>query len=121
MEVAYEDPKFYCHSVDRLAHLKSDGNELYYIQVQGQLALTGLEWCDFVVYFSGSHSLNVELIQFNQVYWNETVLPKLKRFCFEHAPLSMTIIYTKLVLNIHPHSKTSWSNKVVHIGSPQTC
>lgn len=85
MEVACEDPKFYCHLVDGLPHLKSDGNELYYVQVQGQLALTGLEWCDFVVYFSGSRSLNVERIQFNQVYWNETVLPKLKRFYFEHA------------------------------------
>lgn len=31
MEVACEDPKFYCHLVDGLPHLKSDGNELYYV------------------------------------------------------------------------------------------
>ena len=35
MEVACEDPKFFCHVVNRVPQLKSDGTELYYFQVQG--------------------------------------------------------------------------------------
>ena len=40
----------------------------YYTQVQGQLALTGAEWCDFIVY---THKgLIIQRIPFDLTFWN---------------------------------------------------
>ena len=44
-------------------HLKLKHNHKYY-QVQGQLALTGLEWCDFVIWNLGG--ISVERIYFDE-------------------------------------------------------
>ncbi|CAH3186787.1 unnamed protein product [Porites lobata] len=52
----------------------------YYAQVQGQLALTGLPWCDFCVYLSDSNEMCVDRIHFNSDYWENELLPKLKNF-----------------------------------------
>ena len=60
--------------------LKENDKSGYYDQVQGQLAVTGLPWCDFVVHLSGSHNINVEQIYFNQRHWDENLFPKLKKF-----------------------------------------
>ena len=47
-------------------HLKKD--HAYYTQVQGQLALTGAEWCDFVVY---THKgLIIQRIYFESAFWD---------------------------------------------------
>lgn len=82
---ACQDPNFPCAMVDGVPRLKRDHKQGYYAQVQGQLALSGLPWCDFVVYLSGSHSLHVERICFNADYWNNKLLPKLTSFYFKHA------------------------------------
>lgn len=39
----------------------------YYSQVQGQMAITGREWCDFFVYTA--HGYLIERIYFNEHYW----------------------------------------------------
>ena len=85
MEEACQDPNFFLHMVDSKPKLKEDDKSGYYAQVQGQLAVTGLPWCDFVVHLSGSHNLNVERIYFNQRYWEENLFPKLTKFYFDHA------------------------------------
>ena len=54
----------------------------YYAQVQGQLALTGLPWCDFVVYLNGSQNMAVERIMFDEPFWADEMLPKLTKFYF---------------------------------------
>ena len=41
----------------------------YYAQVQGQMAIVGLEWCDFVVYTS--KRVIVQRIGFDQTFWND--------------------------------------------------
>lgn len=82
---ACQDNKFYCQCVDGLVRLKREHNTGYYAQVQGQLALSGLSWCDFVVYLTGSRSMNVERIYFNSLYWRDTVLPKMRDFYEKHC------------------------------------
>ena len=62
-------------------HLKRDHQ--YYDQVQGQLAVSGLEWCDFVVFTNVG--INIERIKFNEQYWRQTLFPKLTEFYLNHA------------------------------------
>ena len=85
VEEACQDPNLPCAMINGVPRLKRDHKQGYYAQVQGQLALSGLPWCDFVVYLSGSHSLCVERIYFDVDYWNNTLLPKLTSFYFNHA------------------------------------
>lgn len=63
--------------------LRLKRNHAYYFQVQGQMALSGLGWCDFVVYTF--QSLFVERIMFDSRLWNEVMLPCLHKFYFNHA------------------------------------
>ena len=43
------NPSFYCQLVNGKPELKKV--HPYYYQVQGQMGLTGLKWCDFVEFF----------------------------------------------------------------------
>ena len=70
---ACSSPGFCC---DAQLHLRR--NHLYYAQVQGQMAVGQRPWCDFVVYTA--KGINVERIQFDQGYWQNTLLPKLEAF-----------------------------------------
>lgn len=85
MEKACKDPNFFFHMVNGKPTLKENDKSGYYDQVQGQLAVTELPWCNFVVHLSGSHNVNVECIYFNQRCWDEILFPKVKMFYFDHA------------------------------------
>ena len=61
---------------DCMLHLNK--SHAYYAQVQGEMAIMELEWCDFVVY-SGDVIL-VDRIWADLDYWVNTLLPKLKSF-----------------------------------------
>ena len=39
----------------------------YYLQIQGQMALTGATWCDFVIYTK--KGLSVQRIRFDEKFW----------------------------------------------------
>ena len=67
-EEACADTNFTCHFSDGKPRLKVHHKTGYYAQVQGQLALTGLPWCDFVVFLSKSRQLNVQRIYFDIIY-----------------------------------------------------
>ena len=43
---------------------------MYYFQVQGQLAITGKKWCDFVVW-TLKQPMYVERIYFDENLWND--------------------------------------------------
>ena len=63
---ACHDPHFCCKLENGVPTLKKD--HAYYTQVQGQLALTGAEWCDFVVY---THKgLIIQRIYFESAFWD---------------------------------------------------
>ena len=53
-------------------------NHIYYAQVLGQMAVGNRPWCDFVIYTT--KDINVQRIQFDKVYWEKTLLPKLTEF-----------------------------------------
>lgn len=85
LDEACQDPTFHCQAENGKFYLKRvhvDGN---YAQVQGQLLLTGLKWCDFVVYLNVSRCINVERIYLDHDYCEQTLLLKLKEFYFDHA------------------------------------
>ena len=79
---AATDNSFYLEHRDNKYYLKRNHNCGYFAKVQGQLALTGLKWCDFVVFLSESNELNVDRIYFDDNYWQCIPSPKLSSFYF---------------------------------------
>jgi len=77
---ACSDSKFFMEKLsDNECRLKEDHQ--YYAQVQGQMAITGTRWCDFIVYTS--KGLYVQRIPFNYVYW-EKLVRGLTSYYFNH-------------------------------------
>ena len=79
-EEACADPNFYCHLVNGKPELKKD--HPYYYQVQGQLGLTGLKWCDFVVFLQ--KGLIIQRIKFDELFWM-SMIEKLTKFYQQHV------------------------------------
>ena len=65
----------------------------YYAQVQGQMGVSGVEWCDFVVYTK--KGMSVERIPFKKQYWNDLKQPSNYYFAhfIQHAAADYTKIY----------------------------
>ena len=58
-------------------------SHIYFAQIQGQMAITERNWCDFIIYTE--KGINVERIRFDEHYWKQELLPKLTPFfdnCF---------------------------------------
>ncbi|XP_037503119.1 uncharacterized protein LOC119377900 [Rhipicephalus sanguineus] len=58
-------------------------NHAYYYKVQGMMGVTGLKWCDFVVWTNAESvatSTHVERISFDEVLWSSEILPGLLHF-----------------------------------------
>ena len=68
-----ENPKFYLEMQAGRPTLKR--LHKYYYQVQGELAITRMPWCDFVVWTEGG--LFIERISFGEELWKSIMLPKL--------------------------------------------
>ena len=51
------------------------------VQVQGQMAITGAAWCDFVVYTL--KGMSIQRIKFDQQFW-DNMSDKLKAYYFQH-------------------------------------
>ena len=58
------------------AQLHQRRNPLYFVQVQGQMAVGDRPWCDFIIYTT-TKGVNVERIQFD--YW-QNILPQREAF-----------------------------------------
>ena len=63
---------FYCSTSGGSIILKETHS--YYAQVQGQIAIGELPWCDFVEFTLKGFS--VQRIAFNQEFWTDKLLPK---------------------------------------------
>ena len=59
MEAACDDANFPCSMVDGVPKLRTDDKQGYYVQIQGHFALSGLPWCDFVIYIYQDHAVLV--------------------------------------------------------------
>jgi len=68
-EEACEDKHFFCHLVNGCVTVKKTHN--YYYQVQGQMGVSGRQWCDFVVWTLKGHS--IERIHFDEPLWKKMV------------------------------------------------
>ena len=58
--------KFYCQLINN--EVKLNHNHAYYYQIQGTMALVGVEWCDFIVWTI--NDMTVERIPFNRTFWH---------------------------------------------------
>lgn len=76
---ACSDERFFAENINGKPKLKR--NHPYYYQVQGQLAVTRANWCDFVIYTC--MGMNIERIEFASQFWS-TVEEKLKAYYFNH-------------------------------------
>lgn len=84
-EEAYLDKNFFCELRDVAVCLKR--NHGYFFQVQGQMAVTGHQWCGFVVWTNNTgytNTTNVERIPFDRSFWDTQLLPGLLHFA-RHA------------------------------------
>ncbi|KAM7290152.1 uncharacterized protein ISCGN_026818 [Ixodes scapularis] len=82
---ACKDKKFCCEVVDGLVRLKK--THAYFYQVQGQMAVTGHQWCDFVFWTNNTtvaNSTHVETIAFDKKFVDGALLPGLIYFA-KHA------------------------------------
>ena len=68
---------FFAIIVNGKATLKR--TDRYYYQVQGQMALAGVKWCDFVIFTFKNHT--VERICFDCNFWDD-IQTRLTRFFF---------------------------------------
>ena len=76
----YEINQFCCSLINGRTLLKQTHN--YYYQIQGQLAITQLPWCDFVAWTP--HGISIERIERDINLWQQNILPKLKVFYHEY-------------------------------------
>ena len=100
-----DSPVFPYSMIDRSPKLKRQQSKGYYAQVQGQLSLRGLDWCDFVVFLLGSHTISVEKVLFDLQYWNHKLLPKLHSLYFTHA---VPYLKKKVLLSEREYSKKKY-------------
>ena len=78
--------------------LKRGHTRGYFEQVTGQLAITGLELCDFVV-FSKQGILSFP-IKFDKYYWEMAMLPKLVRVFEKYIAPELLLRKIGQVINI---------------------
>ena len=71
---------------DKFCLAKGSNNQLYlkmshpyYAQIQGEMAILNVEWCNFVV-FSKVGKIFVDRIWFDLDYWSKLLLSKLQTF-----------------------------------------
>lgn len=78
VEAACSDPSFFATITNGKVTLKQDHK--HYYQIQGQMALSRVHWCDFVIYTH--QNFTVERIKFNEDFWDNIQL-KLTEFFFK--------------------------------------
>lgn len=78
-EEACKEPSFYCDLINGKPQLQR--SHIYYYQIQGQLGICGLKWCDFVCFFK--KGLIIERVQFDEHFW-EVMITKLTAYYQQH-------------------------------------
>ena len=70
----------FCCSLDSSSQPRLKDKHDYYYQVQGQMAITKIHTCDFIVWTP--NEFTVETITFNEKFWKENCYPHLKKIVF---------------------------------------
>ena len=97
-QACFEDKSLCCNILEDKPCLKV--NHDYYYQVQGQMAITGIHKCDFVVWTP--QTFHVQTVNFDNEFWNNKCLPKLEHFF--HFFILPEIIYPQ-----HPNLPFDYS------------
>ncbi len=63
----------------------------HYAQIQMQMAVTQKTYCDFVVYTGIKPYIHVKRVQFNKLYWENILLPKLINFFHMYIEPSLNV------------------------------
>lgn len=72
-------PQFFCTKDEKgIIAVKRSHN--YFYQIQGQLAVLKLPWCDFIVWTN--IDFHVERVLADTTFWNNKCLPKLNSFYY---------------------------------------
>ena len=94
---ACEASTFYCSlNSSNEVHLKRNHN--YFYQVQGQMAVLNVEWCDFIVWTPSW--IFIERVAFDNKFWEEQCLPKLSS-TYIHV-LAPELVYPRCGLGLIP-------------------
>ena len=99
--------KGFCLVTDQEDGVKLDKDHAYYYQVQAQLHIMDVEFCDFIVW--NENSLFIERILPDVEFWGE-VIPKVERF-FRHAILP-EILGQKFTKQVLPKSLLTSVNTI---------
>ena len=79
VEETCSDTSFFATITDGQVTLKEDHK--HYFQIQGQMALSKVPWCDLVIYTH--QNFLIQRLQFNEDHWND-MQPKLTDFFFKY-------------------------------------
>ena len=104
---ACQECSFCCKLQSGIPRLKN--NHAYYYQVQGQLAVTGRSWRDFIVYTT--KDLSVEIIFFDTDFWSSAEEIFLEFYVSCVLP---QIIHSKGIEGLKSFCKTSVLPQFVH-------
>ena len=83
---ACNDGSFCCYMDSKTSTPTLKRSHSYYCQIQGQMAIGERPWCDFVVYTK--KGIHVERVGFDETFWKDELLPKLRHFIITVLPLS---------------------------------
>lgn len=83
-DLAIKRGNSFCLQYSRGGGLHLRKSHHYYAQIQGQMALWNLPFCDFVVYFDKVDDIHVERVTFSEKYW-KNLFPKLRSFYIRHV------------------------------------
>ena len=92
-------PQFYC-TKDENDTVKLKPCHNYYYQIQGQLAILNLEWCDFIIWTN--KDLHVERVKADHEFWQLQCLPKLQSYYYN--VMLPEIVYPRHPSNIIVYS-----------------
>ena len=82
-QAAFEK-KTFCLTVNKKNEIELKRNHKFYFQIQGQLNINEMEFCDFVVRRTNPYDFYVERIKRDSVLWTTKIVPKLSAFYFTH-------------------------------------
>ena len=105
---ACSDQTFCCEliKVGGSDQVKLKENHPYYSQVQGQMAIGGRVWNDFIIYTN--RGISIERIHFNKDFWDSTLLPILYLCHFMitvwHQRYCIPCIQSVILYEIYPIS-----------------
>ena len=70
--------KFFIEKIN--GQLKLRKTSRYFSQVQGEMAILGVPWCDFVVWTLTD--IYIERVNFDRAFWKDELLPKFGSFLY---------------------------------------